>query len=112
MKARRSTIRKQKIACIAIMVAVVFTGVALTSVLFGTIRTQAAPAEPSYKYYTSIQIQSGETLWSIASTYMTEEYPSIDAYIEEVCSINHIAADEIHAGQYLTVPYYSDVYLQ
>ena len=112
MRVRRSIIRKQKITGIATMAAVVLTGLILTSVLFGTIKAQAAPAEPSYKYYTSIQIQTGDTLWSIAGVYMTGEYPSIDAYIDEVCSINHIAPDEIHAGQYLTIPYYSDVYLR
>ena len=27
--------------------------------------------------------------------------------MNEVCTINHISADEIHAGQYIVVPYYS-----
>ena len=105
--------RDQRVMCVVLLFAAAFMGIALLSMLFGAIRTQAAPAEPAYKYYTSVQIQSGDTLWSIADLYMTEEYASIDAYIDEVCSINHIAADDtIHAGQYLTVPYYSDVYLQ
>lgn len=84
----------------------------LCSMLSGTIRAQAASTEPSYKYYTSICIQKGDTLWSIADSYMTAEYKDIDAYISEVCALNHIDASEIHYGQYITVPYYSSDYLE
>ena len=33
----------------------------------------------------------------------------MNAYIDEVCSINKISQNEIHAGQYLTIPYYSSI---
>lgn len=33
----------------------------------------------------------------------------MNAYIDEVCSINKISQSEIHAGQYLTIPYYSSI---
>ena len=84
--------------------------VMICSILFGTINTQAAPAEVTTKYYTSIQIESGDTLWSIASEYMTDEYIDINDYIEEICTINHISKDEIHMGKYIVVPYYSSDY--
>lgn len=77
------------------------------SVIFGTFRTEAAPSETHYKYYTSIRVEKGDTLWTIADAYMTEEYENISDYIGEVCNINRISGDTIHAGQYLTVPYYS-----
>ncbi len=81
--------------------------VILGFVLFGTIRTEAAPSEETYKYYTSVSIQAGDTIWSIAKSYRTAECGDLDDYIEEICSLNHISGDDIHAGQYLTVPYYS-----
>ena len=112
MKNRRSVAKDQGMLCVTVIFIAALLGIALVLMLFGVIRTQAAPAEPSYKYYTSIQVQSGDTLWGIADTYMTEEYTGVSAYIDEICSINHITADDIHAGQYLTIPYYSDVYLQ
>ncbi|KAB1439649.1 cell division suppressor protein YneA [Candidatus Galacturonibacter soehngenii] len=59
------------------------------------------------KYYTSIQIQSGDTLWEVASAYITAEYESISDYIKEVKHLNSLDDDKIHEGQYLTVPYYS-----
>ena len=33
----------------------------------------------------------------------------MNAYIDEVCSINKISQNEIHEGQYLTIPYYSSI---
>lgn len=58
------------------------------------------------KYYKSIEITSGETLWSIAKENMTEEYTSVYEYIEEVMEMNNLESDQIHEGQYLTVAYY------
>lgn len=66
--------------------------------------------EPRYKYYTSIQIQTGDTLWSIAENYMTGEYADIYEYINEVMEINHLNSDFLQAGKRLCVPYYSSEY--
>lgn len=63
-----------------------------------------------YKYYTSIEIKDGGTLWEIANKYMTEEYESAEEYIQEVKKINHLHSDTIYEGAYLCVPYYSSEY--
>lgn len=65
----------------------------------------------NYKYYTSIQIQQGDSLWSIAGDYMSADYSDIDEYISEVKQLNHLKSDAIHAGEYLLIPYYSSQYL-
>lgn len=64
----------------------------------------------TYKYYTSIEIVSGDTLWDIATKYMSDEYSTIQDYIYEVKNINSLTTDEIHEGQFLTIPYYSNVF--
>ena len=47
-------------------------------------------------------------LWSIAAEYMDEEhYESITDYIDEIKSMNSLAGDSIHYGEYLIVPYYA-----
>lgn len=60
-----------------------------------------------HKYYTSVEIESGSSLWEIAEEYMTEEYDSVEDYIKEVKKINHLTEDLIYEGAYLCVPYYS-----
>lgn len=59
-----------------------------------------------YKYYKSIEIQEGDSLWSIAEDHMSEEYSSIHEYIDEVVEINNLNSTQIHEGQYLIVGYY------
>lgn len=101
---RHSEAAQKKIALLFCSIVAVIT---LCSIIFSTTNAQAAPAETTCKYYTSIQIESGDTLWAIASEYITDEYADMHEYMEEVCAINHISEDEIHAGQYIVVPYYA-----
>lgn len=57
------------------------------------------------KSFTSIEVQTGDTLSSIASTY-ADSPAHYNDYIEEVISINNLKDDTIHAGCYLMVPVY------
>lgn len=58
------------------------------------------------KYFTSIQIENGDSLWSIAETYISPEYESISDYVEELKSMNGMTDSRIYAGDYLTIAYY------
>ncbi|MFR8033057.1 MAG: LysM peptidoglycan-binding domain-containing protein [Lachnospiraceae bacterium] len=58
------------------------------------------------KYYESICIKDGDTLWSIADQYISEEYGNKDQYIRELMQINGLKTDCIQSGNYLTVTYY------
>lgn len=65
----------------------------------------------SYKYYKSITISDGDTLWSIAREYMdSEHYDSIKEYIKEVKQMNSLTSDTISYGENIIVPYYSTKY--
>ena len=71
-----------------------------------------AEQEHKFKYYTSVVIEEGDTLWSIADQYMDRSVQGKIAYIDEVKSINHIHdGDRITAGQMIIVPYYSTEYI-
>ncbi len=64
----------------------------------------AADQEQGEKVYTSVQVEPGDTLWSIA-----EKYAGIDtrAFVSEVAEINGIVnSSSLRAGTYLTVFYY------
>lgn len=65
------------------------------------------------KYYKSIQIKAGDSIWSIAETYMDENYDSVYAYMDELVSLNNIDTtelDHLQEGDYLTVTYYDSAH--
>lgn len=74
------------------------------------IRTSAADLEhvTEYKYYTSIRIEKGDTLWKLADEYRGSRYDSAQDYIDEVIELNELPSEKLIEGQYLTVPYYSE----
>jgi cell division protein YceG involved in septum cleavage len=80
----------------------------LFSVFFITKTVTAQRVEERTKQVACVEIQKGDTLWSIASEYMTEEYDDMNEYIEEIKNSNRMLSDEIHAGNYIIVPYYAD----
>ncbi len=61
------------------------------------------------KYFKSIMVEEGDTLWKLSDKYMTNEYSSKNAYINEIIHINNLENDTIHTGQYIMVPYYTEV---
>ncbi len=58
------------------------------------------------KYYTSVEVKEGDTLWGIAEEYITDEYDDRDTFIDEVCEMNHITGNIIRTGSTILVPYY------
>ena len=56
--------------------------------------------------YKTIEIKSGDSLWSIAKEHYSKEYQSIPQYIELIKKCNSLRDEKIQAGCYLVVPYY------
>ena len=63
-----------------------------------------------YKYYTSYEIQPGDTLTSIAEKYTANTQISICEYIDEVKKNNKLKSDRITSGKHIIIAYYSDEY--
>lgn len=59
-----------------------------------------------FKYYKSIEIKQGDSLWGIAQKYMTEEYDSPQEYIEEIKQLNGLTSDTLQESKHLLVAYY------
>lgn len=112
MRSRREAVRNQRIALMIAAIAVIACIAGIRFFFLDSINTQAATAQTSYKYYTSVQIQKGDTIWSIAGNYITDDYADMNEYIDEIRALNHIQEDKIHTGEYITVPYYSAEYLK
>ena len=61
-----------------------------------------------YKYYTSVQLQKGDYLWSLANKYAANDTVSREEFIHEVCRINGISENNIlHSGDYLIISCYA-----
>lgn len=83
----------------------------LLGLTFGSILSKAKETTRTngQKHYANIEIQPGDTLWSLADEYLDENYESKEAYIEEVLKINSLTSqDHIVSGQYLVMPYYAE----
>ena len=74
-------------------------------------RSQASADHPIYKYYTTVTVEDGDTLWTLADAYMDDQYQNKREFITEVKQLNQIDENRIHEGTQLVIPYYSAEYL-
>ncbi|MBD5547470.1 MAG: peptidoglycan-binding protein [Lachnospiraceae bacterium] len=102
---RRRELRHRFMMCIFTILLVIGF-----STLFFSFKTKAQgnDEEILYKYYKSIVVEEGDTLWNYACQYVEGSYyNSYDDYIKEVIMINSLTDDAITVGQHLILPYYS-----
>ena len=60
------------------------------------------------KYFKTITIEKGDTLWSIAAQYKSGDYRSTRDYVDELMSMNGLHSDQITSGQKLVVAYFAE----
>ncbi len=65
-----------------------------------------------YKYYSNFTVQKGDSLWAYACANRNPEGEAVEHYIKEVMFINHLKDDRLVVGQELTLPYYSEEYME
>lgn len=106
---RKKQVAKQK--CILGMMTLLI--IVIGSIIFGSMFSSAKEQTDDtiqYKYYKSIVIESGESLWSIAQEYCTDDYKDTQAYVNELKELNALSSETIHEGQHLLVAYYDTEY--
>ncbi len=99
-------IRRMKIAALTAFIIVICF---VIGALFMGSRSVVDAKDSREKRFTSIQVKKGDSLWSIAKERISDEYESVDEYIDEVCETNHIYDQTITEDMYLVVPYYTDI---
>ena len=67
---------------------------------------ESTPVESVEKLHKSIELEAGDSLWSIAEEYRDHNSETVYEYIDTLKEINHLQSDDIHEGQFLTVVYY------
>jgi LysM repeat protein len=86
---------------------ILFILIILSAVFFSKTVTAQRNTERT-KLVTSVEIRKGDTLWSIASAYITDEYSDLNEYIDEIKDSNGLTSDMIHVGNYIIIPYFAD----
>lgn len=83
-----------------------FAALIIIFVLSFSLKTNAKEYKTvNTKIYTSIMIEEGDSLWSIAKENKPEDI-SVNEYINHIMKINQLKNNEIHAGSFLTIYYY------
>lgn len=102
---RKKQVRRNIITLIASLFIIIVVSISLIS--FST-EANDMEHQPSYKYYKSIEVAKGDTLWSIAKSNIDfRYYKSTYDYVNEVQKINSLTSDNIVAGSHIIIPYYS-----
>ena len=108
---RRRQLQVRRNICMLILS---IMAVVMLSLFVISISTQASDLErtANYKYYKSIEVEKGDTLWSIAKENIdADHYKSVQEYVNEIKAMNSIKSDHIVAGSCLIIPYYSADYI-
>jgi len=53
--------------------------------------------------YTTVKVESGDTLWQLARTYGPSDQ-DVRETIYQICKINNVSADTLKAGQFISIP--------
>ena len=112
-KSKRTRIKRTKLVVERILLTICI--IALLAICSSAILTKANTSEEAekvyYKYYKQIEVQEGDSLWSIAGEYMINgPYESRKEYMDEVARLNQLTSTTIFKGHSLIVPYFEDVY--
>ena len=106
---RQRQVAKRKMILLLGAVLIITIGSIVFGSIFSAAKEDKAP-EVQYKYYKSIVIEKGDSLWSIASDYCTDAYEDTNAYIDELKQLNGLQSETIHEGQHLVVAYFDTEY--
>ncbi len=99
---RKEKIKKNRLQYIVVLITVVLIVLALMTISSAT-SVDAATKVPD-KSFTSVTVQAGDTLWSIAEEYLDARYYTVEQYIDEVMSMNRLTNDIINTGDALLIP--------
>ena len=106
IKKRRVNLLRRRIVIVGVTCIAMFL-ICATFVNLYNVNANNTGKNPLYKYYTSYQIEPGDTLTSIAQEHIKDSNVSTSDYIDEVMKNNKLSDDEITSGKKLIIAYYS-----
>ena len=106
LRKREAVVRRQRSIIAIVIIVIVSLGILLGTGMNVLASAKADPAAYN-KYYKTVRVEYGDTLWTIADEYIMDLNIDKTEYIAEICALNNLNADEIQAGEYIVVSYYS-----
>lgn len=97
--------RKNKVFKMKLVLVLMIAGIISVCIILKSKAMAIDFSKRNATYYKSIEVKAGDSLWSIAEEYGNKDVESIQAYINELKSINSLRSDDIHENQYLMVTY-------
>lgn len=104
-RSRKTNTSKMNLVILALLFAIIIS--MICGQKFVAAHADGYGPEDYHKYYKSIVLEEGDSLWSIAKEYCNEDIQSIDSYIKELEELNQLDSDLIHEGHGLTIAYYA-----
>ena len=105
-KRKARALAKRRIILLLATVLLITMGTIIFGSSFSFAQNNQNASQQEFKYYKSIEIQAGDSLWSIAEEYMSDHFESTQDYIDEIIVLNNLTSETIHSGQHLMVIYY------
>ncbi|WP_026665897.1 LysM peptidoglycan-binding domain-containing protein [Butyrivibrio sp. FC2001] len=107
-KRRRERAARRRLVILGVMTSVIIFMAIILSFSFSS--DASNKNNEQYKYYTSVSVNVGDSVWTIAEEYMDDlHYRSTKEFVNDIARINKISPDTmLKAGTNLIVPYYSD----
>lgn len=104
-KSYKRKIQKRVVAAVCLLILVL----CCSFILSGVLRSGKSEAQdPKPVTYHSVMIETGDSLWSIASENLPAGYESVNEFMQEIIRVNDLGSTQIEAGNYLLVPTYAD----
>ena len=106
---RREKLEVPYILIVKVFFLLLFMAVLFLFVIFAMPERNAAAGNASSTTYriVSVKIKEGDSLWSIASEYYSDEFSSMKSYITEIKRMNGLSSDILYTGSYLLIPNYT-----
>ena len=99
-KALRRLYRRAVVASVAVVLLVLCVWIATAK------NGKAVGKTERVKLLTSVNVEEGDCIWTIAKQYYTEECGSMQDYVSEIKKTNNLYGDRILSGYSLLIPYY------
>jgi len=105
--ARREASRRAKMNLFRLVGAFVLVVVIVIGFRCAATKSSATNRIESCKFYKTITMEYNQSLRDVAEYYFDEHYDSVEEYLNEIESINHVyEGSAIPGGKTLYIPYY------